>query len=282
MTQALGAASLILALVYFWFPDMVIGRGVFLIAAPLVSRLLAGWRMLFDWLGSRMAPRERLLLVGTGSAALALATELFERRHELGVSLVGFVDPIRRWSVSRCSNPGVIGTVDDIPTIVRTHNVDRVVVSLSDARGKLPMDKLLEMKLDRGVAFDHLASVYEEYTGKIALENLRPSWLIFSEGFKKTRAMLAVKRVARHPRVGRRVDSGRARDAAGGRVGQTDIAGPVLYHQSRVGQHGRLFTVHKLRSMRADAEAKTGAVWASSNEYARDEVRTMVASHAFR
>ena len=68
-----------------------------------------------------------------------------------------------------------------------------VVVSLADARGKLPMDKLLDMKLS-GVVFDHLASVYEEYTGKIALENLRPSWLIFSEGFRKSPVLTAAKR----------------------------------------------------------------------------------------
>ena len=55
------------------------------------------------------------------------------------------------------------------------------------------MDKLLEMKLD-GVTFDHLASVYEEYTGKIAVENLRPSWLIFSDGFKKSATLAAGKR----------------------------------------------------------------------------------------
>ena len=67
------------------------------------------------------------------------------------------------------------------------------MVSLADARGKLPMDKLLEMKLE-GVSFDHLASVYEEYTGKIAVENLRPSWLIFSEGFRKGRLQEAAKR----------------------------------------------------------------------------------------
>ena len=85
----------------------------------------------------------------------------------------------------------MIGTIEDIPSIVRARGVDRVVVSLADARGKLPMDKLLEMKLD-GVTFDHLASVYEEYTGKIAVENLRPSWLIFSPGFKKSRVLLAL------------------------------------------------------------------------------------------
>src|SRR5207248_10473738 len=83
--------------------------------------------------------------------------------------------------------------IEDIPAIVRARNVDRVVVSLSDARGKLPMDKLLEMKLD-GVRFDHLASLYEEYTGKIAAENLRPSWLIFSSGLRKSRPLRPAKR----------------------------------------------------------------------------------------
>ena len=68
------------------------------------------------------------------------------------------------------------------------------MVSLSDERGKLPMGQLLDVRLRSGVLFDHLASVYEEYTGKIALENLRPSWLIFSAGFRKTRTLLASKR----------------------------------------------------------------------------------------
>ena len=72
--------------------------------------------------------------------------------------------------------------------------VDRVVVSLSDERGKLPMGKLLDVRLQSGVLFDHLASVYEEYTGKIALENLRPSWLVFSTGFRKGRLLMAAKR----------------------------------------------------------------------------------------
>ena len=70
------------------------------------------------------------------------------------------------------------------------------MVSLADARGTLPVERLLDMKLG-GVSFDHLASVYEEYTGKIAVENLRPSWFIFSDGFRKTRFLSASKRAAR-------------------------------------------------------------------------------------
>ena len=137
---------------------------------------------------ARVGPRERLLLVGTSAggrrpgarAVRAARTSSASRSSASSIR-------IRRASARRCINPGVIGTIDDIPAIVRARTVDRVVVSLADARGKLPMDKLLEMKLD-GVSFDHLASVYEEYTGKIAVENLRPSWLIFSTGSARRRA----------------------------------------------------------------------------------------------
>jgi len=264
--QALGAASFVLAVVYFWLPDLIIGRGVFVIAAAFVVGLVPGWRLLFDWMGRQIAPRERLLLVGTSAAAVALARELHERRNELGVSIVGFVDPDPAMVGQPVLNPGVIGTIDDIPAIVQSHGVDRVVVSLADARGKLPMNRLLEMRLDRGVAFDHLASVYEEYTGKIAVENLRPSWLLFSEGFDQTRVTASIKRVI---------------DLTIAIVGLVILApviaviaalvrltspGPAFYHQRRVGENGRMFTVHKLRTMRNDAEAETGAVWASAND----------------
>jgi exopolysaccharide biosynthesis polyprenyl glycosylphosphotransferase len=121
------------------------------------------------------------------------------------------------------------------------------------------------MKLD-GVSFDHLASVYEELTGKIAVENLRPSWLIFSAGFRKSRLVQSAKRLG---------------DIAASAVGlvvgapimgvvaaavRLTSAGPVLYRQERVGQHGRVFTVVKFRSMRQNAERGTGAVWAAAND----------------
>ena len=266
IVQALGGTSFLLAAAYFWLPSLIIGRGVFILAAIFVITVVVGWRLLFEWLGRRLAPQERLLLVGTSGAAVTLARELFARRQELGVDIVGFVDPDRERVGSPVLNPGVIGTIEDIPSIVRARKIDRVVVSLADARGKLPMDKLLEMKLERGVTFDHLATVYEEYTGKIAVENLRPSWLIFSGGFKKTRLLSAGKRTLDLVA------------AAFGLIVLSPIMlltalavrlsspGPILYHQRRVGQHGRLFTVHKFRSMRSDAEADTGAVWARSND----------------
>jgi len=264
LLQALGSAALVLALLYYWLPALVIGRGVFLLVAAFVILAVGGWRAVCEWVTGRIGYRERLLLVGTSAATVALAKELHDRR-ELGVNIVGFIDPDPARVGAPVFNPGVLGTVDDIPRIIRTHGVDRVVVSLADARGRLPMDRLLEMKLD-GVAFDHLASVYEEYTGKIAVENLRPSWLIFSEGFRKGRLVGSVKR---------------AMDVVVAAIGlvlslplmgviavaiKLTSPGPVLFRQARVGRGGRVFTLYKFRSMREDAEVGTGAVWAREDD----------------
>jgi sugar transferase (PEP-CTERM system associated) len=266
LLRALGAASLILALLYFWMPYLIIGRGVFVVASILIIVLVVGWRVAFEWLSLRAAPAERLLIVGTSSAALVLARELFARRGELGVELVGFVDPDPDKIGMPMINPGVIGTINDIPTIVHDRRVDRVVVSLADARGKLPMDQLLEMRLNQGVRFDHLPTVYEQYTGKIAVENLRPSWLIFSEGFHKGLWLSICKRA---------IDIGLASMGlllTAPLMAMTVVAvklsspGPVLYRQTRVGKDGKLFTICKFRSMYQDAEAATGAVWATAGD----------------
>jgi sugar transferase (PEP-CTERM system associated) len=262
--QSLGATSLVLAALYYWFPDLIVGRGVFVLAAFLIITVLLGWRIVFEWTSRQVGPRERLLLVGTSAAAVSLARELYQR-VELGVEIVGFIDPDPARVGAPVLNPGVIGAIEDIPAIVRARGVDRVVVSLSEARGRLPMDKLLEMKLE-GVTFDHLASVYEQYTGKIAIDNLRPSWLIFSEGFRKSRLQNGLKRVI---------------DAMSAMIGlilalplmllvaaavKATSRGPIFYHQPRVGLRGRVFVLHKFRSMRQDAEKGTGAVWATRHD----------------
>ncbi len=267
LLQAIGATSLILGFGYWLFPLLVLDRGVFLLSAVLAILLVMAWRSMFDVITSHLAPRERLLLVGTSPAAIVLARELHDRRFELGVNIVGFVDPDPTRVGAPVINPGVVGTIDDIPGLAARLNVDRVVVSLSDERGKLPMDRLLDVRLRSGVLFDHLASVYEEYTGKIALENLRPSWLVFSTGFRKTRMLMWTKRVF---------------DVATSVIGlilSTPLVlapaillkfesprDPVLYHQERVGLNGETFTIHKFRTMRTDAEAKTGPVWSAGDK----------------
>jgi sugar transferase (PEP-CTERM system associated) len=261
--RSLGATSLVLAALYFWLPALIIGRGVFMIAATLVILSVVTWRVSFEWFAKQVGPRERLLLVGTSPAALALAREL-EQRQNLGVEVVGFVD-IDPDHHDRRTNARVVGNLEDIPAIVANRSVDRVVVNLSDARGQLPMNTLLDMKL-KGVTFDHLASVYEEYTGKIAVENLRPSWLIFSTGFRKPPSLVAMKRVVDVAAAGVGMVLAAPLMLAVATLIKLVSRGPALYRQQRVGEHGQVFTLYKFRSMRTDAEAKTGAVWARDND----------------
>jgi sugar transferase (PEP-CTERM system associated) len=261
LLRAIGATSLILGFAYFMFPSWIIEQGVFVLAAALAISGVIGWRLAFEVLAERVAPRERLLLVGTSPGAITLARELFQRRLELGVDIVGFVDPDPARVGAPVINPGVIGAIDDIPALVSKYDVDRVVVSLSDQRGKLPMERLLNVRMQSGVLFDHLASVYEEYTGKIAVENLRPSWLVFSTGFRKTRLLMATKRTFDVTAALAGLVLAAPLMLAIAIVMKITSRDPVLYHQERVGLNGRIFIVHKFRTMRSDAEAATGPVW---------------------
>jgi sugar transferase (PEP-CTERM system associated) len=265
MLNSFGINALILAAIYGSFPDLNLDRGGFLPTLTLLAVVVVAWRAAFRWGTRAVKPDHRLLIVGTSQPAVRLARELFERREELGIEIVGFIDPDPARIGTPVINPGVIGAISDIPAIVRARSVDRVVLGLADERGKLPMEQLLAMRVE-GIVFEPLASVYEAFTGKIAVENLRPSWLIFSGGFRKSRFSMAVKRL---------LDIALA---AGGLVLASPILavsamairlsspGPVLFHQQRVGRHGRVFTLHKFRSMRVDAEAGTGAVWAAQED----------------
>jgi sugar transferase (PEP-CTERM system associated) len=266
LLRALGAASVVLALVYFFLPSLIIGRGVILLASVPIVALIAGWRLAFDWLSIQGGGVDRLLIVGTSTAAIALARELFDRRTELGVELVGFVDPDPIKVGTPVINPGVIGVIEDIPVIVRNHHVESVVVSLADARGKLNMDTLLKMKLNQGVRFDHLASMYEKYTGKIAVENLRPSWLIFSEGFRKGIWLETTKRSFDVLLATAGLLLAAPIMVIVALAVRFDSTGSVFYTQRRVGKDGVDFTIYKFRSMRADAEARTGAVWSTTGD----------------
>lgn len=130
LLQALGAVSFILAAIYFWYPPLIIGRGVFAIAAVLVVTLVVGWRLSFEIVSRQVKPRERLLVVGTNAPAVTLAREIVERRHELGVEIIGFIDPDPGLAEPSLSSASVIGTIEDIPSIVRARGVSRVVSTL--------------------------------------------------------------------------------------------------------------------------------------------------------
>lgn len=262
LVQALGLAWVALALTFYVVPRLMIGRGVTLVALPLALGLMVAWRVSIHWFLGHPNYGERILIVGSGSSAIEIARETIERR-DAGFRILGFVDNDPALLGKSLINPRVVGTTADLAEIVQRENVDRIVVSMGERRGQFPSDQLLDLSLSGHVNIEEGASFYERLTGRVNLEMLRPSWLIFS-GRGRQKRVSGIARAILHRTV-----------ALIGAIISLPIViltalliklesrGPVLYKQERVGKNGRPFMIMKFRSMRVDAE-KDGPVWARS------------------
>ncbi len=255
---ALGAVVLLVA--FYPLPPIEIGRGMFLVALALSALCIPAWRLLYNGVTEGSGFLRRTLIVGNGELAVELA-KLVSDRRDLGLELVGMlardrsqVAPERR----------VVGTYRELLDMVTRERIQVVLVAYPDRRGTLPVEQLLEVKF-RGVEVKEGVSFYEEETGKIFVRELKPSQLIFADGFTVRPATRRLKRLL---------------DVVIAAVGLvlaapimlvTAVAiaiesrGPVLYRQVRAGELGRPFTLYKFRSMRVDAE-RSGARFAEEND----------------
>jgi sugar transferase (PEP-CTERM system associated) len=264
LLQAVGAASIILGGLYFTAPTLVIGDGIFVSSLLVFLVGILGWRLLFNQLAGSLKLEERILIVGTGETARKVARQILAQR-DFAYRIVGFVDDDRSRIGERIVNPSIVGAPEDIPALVARHQIDRIVVGLADRRGKLPIEQLLKAKMT-GVRVEDATTTYERVTGKILIDDLRPSWLIFSEGFRVSRWTRFMKRtidltlsvtmgIVCFPLM---VLTALAIWLESGR--------PIFYCQERVGENGRPFTLCKFRSMRRDAEQAGRPVWARHDD----------------
>jgi sugar transferase (PEP-CTERM system associated) len=264
LIQALGLAWIALAIVFYMLPQLMLGRGISLIALPLALLLMVGWRVSIHWLLGHPMVGERILIVGSGAAAVEIAREVLERR-DAGYRIVGFVDNDPALVGKSIINPRVIGVTTEMDEIVRRENIDRIIVAQGERRGQFPTQQLLDLSLGGQVAIEEGASFYERTTGRVHLNMMRPSWLIFSGRGRQAR-LSGVARTLMHRGValfGALVSLPVALLTA--LLIKLESPGPALYKQERVGKNGRPFTIMKFRSMRLDAE-KDGPVWAQTGD----------------
>ncbi|MFN2577448.1 MAG: TIGR03013 family XrtA/PEP-CTERM system glycosyltransferase [Pyrinomonadaceae bacterium] len=264
LLQALGLAWIALALLFYAVPQVMIGRGVSLISMPIALLLMVGWRLGIHWVLGHPELGERILIVGSGPFAIEVARETLNR-PDAGFRIIGFVDNDPELVGKSLINPKVIGLTSELASLVKREAIDRIVVAIGDRRGQFPTQELLGLSLSGDVSIEESASFYERMTGRVLLDMIRPSWLIFSSRGRRARTN-EVLRIIIHRMV-----------ALVGAILSLPIAlltavlikidsrGPVLYKQERVGKNGRTFRVMKFRSMRVDAE-KDGPVWASNGD----------------
>jgi sugar transferase (PEP-CTERM system associated) len=257
--QSLGAASLLLGLLYFLVPSLLVGRGVFFLNMLLVTGFVLISRVALDrlWIAT---PGQNILILGSGSLASTVAREI-ANRQDLRLNLLGFIQEDSTGTPqSTLFGRPILGETRELEPLASTMGVSRIIVAMEDRRGMLPTAALVKLRV-QGVVVEDAHSAIAALTGRVWLSAVRPSWFVFSDGFRRSRITTLLKR---------------SLDICFGLVGfvlslpvmllvaaavKLDSRGPVLYRQERVGWKSRPFEVLKFRSMRVDAE-RGGAQWA--------------------
>lgn len=277
--QAVGVVIAVLGLVFMLRPTMLIGyqenveglgvvrygNGVPVIAMILALAMMICWRLAIHWVMRHPRLGDRILIVGTDTLAIEVAREAILRR-DLGYKVIGFVSEDPKLVGQSLVNPKVLGVISDLNRIVAEEKIDRVVVALQDRRGHMPVDQLLKLRLQGRAAIEEGTSLYEKLTGKLSVEMLRPSWIIFSGGGKRSTVWAVARRLFNSVAalLGLLLSLPIALIAA--IAIKLDSPGPVFYMQERVGKNGRVFKIIKFRSMRQDAEADGTAQWAAKRD----------------
>ncbi len=259
----LGAAFLTQAVLsYGRLSDFVLPRWSMIYGSAFALALAPTWRLLYSKIVLHAVGAKRLLFLGASDIAREVIGRISER-PELGLQAVGFVDnsPVPE----KLATAPRLGSVDDLEKAVAAHKPDTIVVGLTERRGNLPVERLLELRL-AGTYVEDAALSYETVFHRVSIRNLRPSHLIFSAELGPSGKSLAVQSFYSFvlALAGLILFSPVMLIVA--LLVRMTSPGPVLFRQQRVGKSGAPFTIFKFRSMRQDAEAKSGAVWATKDD----------------
>jgi sugar transferase (PEP-CTERM system associated) len=253
----MGFVALALSAVGFLFPEFMPGNGSALLGLTILTVTLFCWRGAYLWMVKQPFLRERVYVLGTGERAERLVDGL-RKRATLGIDVVGWTGNVQG-DLTRDS------VASDLLETARGRGVHRVIVAMPDRRGTLPVEELLDLRLG-GVRVEEATSWLEKISGRIEVEQLYPSWLIFAEGFRFTEFFRIVRRVLNLSLALTALILSLPLIPFIVLAVKLSSPGPALYRQQRVGRRGKIFFCYKFRTMRKDAEADTGATWASDDD----------------
>ncbi|HYV52570.1 MAG TPA: TIGR03013 family XrtA/PEP-CTERM system glycosyltransferase [Candidatus Eisenbacteria bacterium] len=251
----------IIASINFIAPSLQLHSMDYLLSLIVFVPVISCFRLLYYW--AINFSKEKVIILGMNDIARNIAQEL-DSGNNHGFEVQGLIAEnfIGTDEVLDC---GVLGGIQELARVVQDRKPSVVVVALSERRGMFPYKEILDCKL-QGIRIEDWPTFYEKLTGKIIIQNLRPSWLIFADGFYRNRFIRSIKRIT---------------DVLLATVGlcialpmivliavltKLDSYGPIFFRQERVGENGRIFTLYKFRTMVEDAEKETGPVWAQDTD----------------
>jgi len=253
-----GVFSLIvLSSIYYIIPETKLWRGNLALSLLVFTTAQFVWHTTYTIFLGLPAFAKRVLILGIGQKAERIGSMIGATNHNY--VLAGYIDcPSEALSVPAYQ---IVGDRENICETAKKQRVQKIVISLSEKRGVLPLSEIMNCKLS-GIDILDAPSFYEEVMGKLFIEDTRPSWFIFSDGFRIT----ALKKIYKRffdimcSLVGLTIASPLMLIA--GLLIKINSPGPVFFRQVRVGEREKDFVLCKFRTMRQDAEQETGAVWA--------------------
>jgi sugar transferase (PEP-CTERM system associated) len=259
---AVGLVAMLL--VFYIFPQLLLGRGAFglVFLFAFVGTALA--RLIFVRLFKWDAMRRRVLLLGSGSRSVRIEELEKDQEGHRKFNLVGCL-PLSD-SESSVSKTRILKDQGSILSVAKKYRIDEIVVGVRDRRnGGLPADQLLECKL-AGIEVLDLPSFFERETGQIQIESLNPSWMIFSDGFRRSAFKDMTKSLFDLTASSLLLLLTLPVFLVTALLIWIESGSPILYRQERVGENGRNFEVLKFRSMRKDAERDGVPQWAKKQD----------------
>ena len=265
LAQAIGITSIVLAIAYYIWPQLIIGRWIFFASLLVLIGFVVSWRILYSAIIRKKILTEKAVMLGDGQLAADILREV-NHKPDLTYDIKALVTNGNRRCVEQlCESSKIIDGFDHICDLAEEEKVDSIIVALDEKRGVFPYRQLLNCKV-RGINIIDGESFYERISGKLLVERINPSWLIFSEGFQKSRLVKISKRLVDFIAATILLIIFSPVALLTAIAIKLDSPGPILFSQERVGENGKVFRIFKFRSMRADAEKQTGPVWATEDD----------------
>lgn len=266
LLQALGASAILLAIVYFFFPICIISEGLFVISIVFIIILIVSWRIGYTHILSIGMFNQKVIILGSSDTAIEIAKEIQDKKDS-GYEIATVISKTQWPKNTLCSEKDIPcqKPCDSFCQLAESLNVKKVIVALKEKRGAFPVQELLKCRVS-GIDVLEGNTFYEMLMGKLIVEQINPSWLIFSKGFQKGFLQKLFKRT-----IDLLISSSMSvlllpLIVLTAIIIKLESKGPIFFSQERMGENRKPYMIYKFRSMRCDAEEYTGPVWAQEED----------------
>ena len=261
MSFGLGGVGLLVC--YYLLPATYIGRGVLLIALTTGMFGIFAVRFVVAHLSAAQALKQRVLVYGAGNNANLINTRLRRKSDRQSFNVLGFVPAPNQPII--VEDALLLRTDETLSAIAERLDIDEIVIAPDERRGGMPMEQML-VCVQQGVRVTDLSTFFEREAGMVQLNIADPSWLVFSGGFDYSTPRRLTKRFFDLIAACALLAVAWPFMLLTAIAVRLESKGPIIYRQTRVGEHGRHFEMLKFRSMRVDAEKDGVARWATQND----------------